>query len=68
MKKRSSEKDQGINVEIVQSTKGRDSKKEEKKDLMTLFDNINPTKDINSSLAQINVSGSNEEKDIIDDD
>ena len=35
---------------------------------MTLFDNINPTKDINSSLAQINVSGSNEEKDIIDDD
>ena len=68
MKKRSSEKDQGINVEIVQSVKGRDSKKEEKKDLMTLFDNINPTKDINSSLAQINVSGSNEEKDIIDDD
>ena len=33
---------------------------------MSLFDNLNPTQDFNSSLAQINVS--NEEKDIIDDE
>ena len=69
MKKRGSEKDKdkGLNVEVVHSTKAKEETKNEKNnDLMKLFDNLNPTQDFNSSLAQINVS--NEEKDIIDEE
>ena len=46
MKKRGSEKDKdkGLNVEVVHSTKAKEETKNEKNnDLMKLFDNLNPT-------------------------